>query len=63
MGKLQEYITLGRLKPLPDRMLTMRDLLNSGIITKVEDGVKLLAKVSTDFVVKIVNNNIYDDTL
>lgn len=36
---------MGRLTPKPDGMLTMRDLLNSGLISQVRDGVKLLAKV------------------
>ena len=45
LGKLQEYITLGKLVPPPDRMLTMRDLLESGVVSRVREGIKLLADV------------------
>lgn len=36
---------MGRLKPKADGFITMRDLLNCGIISQIRDGVKLLAKV------------------
>lgn len=43
--KVQEFIDMGRLTPKADGMLTMRDLLNCGLLSQVRDGVKLLAKV------------------
>jgi len=42
--KIQEFIDMGRLTPKPDGLVTMRDLLTCGIISRVRDGVKLLAK-------------------
>ena len=45
LGKLQDFIDMGRLVPKEDKMVTMRDLYESGIISNVRDGVKLLAKV------------------
>ncbi len=43
--KIQEFIDMGRLTPKADGFITMRDLLATGIISQVRDGVKLLAKV------------------
>lgn len=37
---------MGRLTPKADGLITMRDLLNCGIISQIRDGVKLLAKVT-----------------
>ena len=42
--KIQDFIDMGRLKYHPNRMLTTRDLLYAGLISKVGDGIKLLAK-------------------
>ena len=47
LGKVQEFITMGKLVPQPNQMLTMRDLLESGVITQVREGIKLLANVRT----------------
>ena len=48
LGRIQEYIDMGRL-PVPPagQMLTMRDLLASGVVNRVKQGIKLLAKVLT----------------
>jgi hypothetical protein len=46
LDQVQEFIDKGRLKPKPNSFLTIRDLLVSGIISDVKDGVKLLAKVT-----------------
>ena len=45
LEKIQEFIELGRLVPSDSQMITIRDLLTSGVISDVQDGVKLLAKV------------------
>lgn len=45
VGKIQEWIDLGRLKPNNDHFITIRDLMVCGLITNPQDGVKLLAKV------------------
>jgi len=37
---------MGRLSPKEQDFVTMRDLLHSGVISQVREGVKLLAKVS-----------------
>lgn len=41
--QVQEFIDMGRLTPKPDTFLTIRDLLNCGLISRPRDGVKLLA--------------------
>jgi hypothetical protein len=46
LNKIQQFIDMGRLKVKENEMLTMRDLLESGIISRVKEGVKILAKVS-----------------
>jgi len=43
--KVQEFIDKGRLVPRPDNFITIRDFLSSGLISRVKDGVKLLAQV------------------
>ena len=48
LDKLQEFITMGRINPNPNGFTTMRDLLLSGIIGNVRDGVKLLGKVENE---------------
>lgn len=44
LDKLQRWIDMGRLVPKENEMLTMRDFLESGLISKYKDGVKLLAR-------------------
>jgi large subunit ribosomal protein L15 len=44
LDKLQRWIDMGRLVPKENEMLTMRDFVESGLITNYKDGVKLLAK-------------------
>ena len=41
---LQEYIQMGRLKPFGDRLLSMRDLMISGVVNRPCNGIKLLGK-------------------
>jgi len=43
VGKIQEYIDMGRLQVDRTRLMTMRDLIESGIISNARAGVKLLA--------------------
>lgn len=44
LEKVQEFIDKGRLQVKPNAMLTMRDLLECGIVSQVKEGIKLLAK-------------------
>lgn len=44
---IQEHVLLGKLKPKENEMITMRDLVNSGIMTNPGDGIKILAEVTT----------------
>jgi large subunit ribosomal protein L15 len=48
LDKLQRWIDMGRIVPKENEMLTMRDFVNSGLITNYKDGVKLLAKNKGD---------------
>lgn len=43
LDKVQEFIDMGRIQPPRNFFLTMRDLVQSGLIVDVKDGVKLLA--------------------
>jgi hypothetical protein len=45
ISTIQQFIDMGRLTPQPNRMLSMRDLLECGLVSRVKEGVKLLAKV------------------
>jgi hypothetical protein len=47
LDKVQEYINMGRLVVKKDTFTTMRDLYNVGLISRIKDGIKLLAKVRT----------------
>lgn len=49
LSRLQEFLIMGRLPHKPDTFTTMRDLLESGIVSSVKDGIKLLAHGKTDF--------------
>lgn len=49
LSTVQEYIDMGRLKPKSDFFLTMRDLVECGLVNNVRDGVKLLAKGKESF--------------
>ena len=42
---IQKFIDEGRLVPSNSQMITMRDLVISGVISRVQDGVKLLSMV------------------
>jgi hypothetical protein len=46
ISKIIDFIHMKRLVPKPNTFITMRDLLVSGVITQVRDGVKILAGVS-----------------
>jgi large subunit ribosomal protein L15 len=43
LEKIQEYIDMGRLTPKPNTLLTMRDLVYSGIVNRAKEGIKVLA--------------------
>lgn len=43
---LQEYIEMGRLKPSEDRLLTIRDLVISGVVNRPGSGIKLLGRIN-----------------
>ena len=45
LGRLQQWIDAGRINT--SRVITMKDLHDSGLVTKIRFGVKLLADVST----------------
>lgn len=45
LGRLQQWIDAGRIDT--SRVITMKDLPDSGLVTKIRFGVKLLADVST----------------
>uniref|UniRef100_A0A7S2V348 Large ribosomal subunit protein uL15/eL18 domain-containing protein n=1 Tax=Fibrocapsa japonica TaxID=94617 RepID=A0A7S2V348_9STRA len=44
LGRLQLWIDMGRLIPKPDQPITLRDIKESGLISRIKHGVKLLAK-------------------
>jgi len=46
LEKIQEFVTMRRLTPKPNELLTMKDLLLSGLFTNPMDGVKILGKVN-----------------
>lgn len=52
LDKVQEYINMGRLVPKEGQFTTMRDLYNVGLVSKVKDGIKLLARVSIQVTTK-----------
>jgi large subunit ribosomal protein L15 len=41
---IQQYLDMGRLRPVKGHMITIRNLIESGIISRAKGGVKLLAK-------------------
>jgi len=49
LDSIQQWIDMGRLQPKKDTWITMRDLLASGIISNVRDGIKILARGKTQF--------------
>lgn len=44
LEKIQQFIDMGRLIPKSGEIITIRDLIECGLISSVKDGVKLLAK-------------------
>ena len=53
LDKVQTFIDMGRLKPPTNGLLTIRDLLESGLISRAKEGVKLLVKVDLEIIVKV----------
>lgn len=53
LERIQEFLAMGRLEHKPKTFTTMRDLVESGLLTSVKDGVKLLARGKTMFQVPI----------
>eukprot|EP00544_Gedaniella_sp_CCMP2646_P010613 CAMPEP_0202495386 /NCGR_PEP_ID=MMETSP1361-20130828/16234_1 /ASSEMBLY_ACC=CAM_ASM_000849 /TAXON_ID=210615 /ORGANISM="Staurosira complex sp., Strain CCMP2646" /LENGTH=241 /DNA_ID=CAMNT_0049126373 /DNA_START=82 /DNA_END=807 /DNA_ORIENTATION=+ len=47
LGTLQDYVEMGRL--LPDKEITLKDLVDAGVTHNIKHGVKLLAKGSERF--------------
>ena len=47
LDTLQQFVDMGRFVPRVGELTTMRDLLEAGVIKKVKEGVKLLARVSS----------------
>lgn len=47
VGTIQNWIDMGRLQPPTDGFLTMKDIVDAGIVngTKVKHGIKLFGKV------------------
>lgn len=50
LGTIQDYVDMGRLNVSSDRVLTLKDLVDAGVVTgNVKHGVKLLAKGAERF--------------
>ena len=47
LDKLQNFVSMGRIIPKENGMITMRDLLHCGLISQIQDGVKILSNVRT----------------
>ena len=47
LDRIQQWIDMGRLQSKKNTWITMRDLLASGIISNVKDGIKILARGKT----------------
>ena len=45
LDTIQQFIVMGRLIPKPNGFITIRDLLECGIISQLKDGVKILSNV------------------
>ena len=45
LDKLQSFVSMGRIIPKENGMITMRDLLHCGLISQIQDGVKILSNV------------------
>lgn len=47
VGTIQNWIDMGRLEPPKDGFLTMKDIVDAGIVnaTKVKHGIKLMGQV------------------
>ena len=53
LDKLQNFVSMGRIIPKENGMITMRDLLHCGLISQVQDGVKILSNVRTSLTISI----------
>ena len=49
IDKIQQFIDMGRLQPSSTSMITMRDLIATGLVSQLRDGVKLLANGKDEF--------------
>ncbi len=57
LDTLQEFVDKGKLTPKSNGLITIRDLVNAGVLTNPRDGVTLLAKVcSLKSALKIENS-------
>ena len=63
VDKIQEFIDMGKLIPKSNEMITMRDLLASGVISKVREGIKLLGKVRSLVFSPCMYHECYTDNL
>ena len=53
LDRIQQWIDMGRLIPKSTTWITMRDLLASGIVSNVKDGIKILARGKNNLKVPI----------
>lgn len=49
LDQIQEFVDKGKLTPKANGLITIRDLVNAGILTNPRDGVTLLAKVNLHY--------------
>lgn len=45
VGAIQEFVTMGKLVPKSDTLVTMKDLQDAGVVSKLANGIKLLGTV------------------
>jgi hypothetical protein len=45
VGTIQEFVTMGKLVPKANALITMKDLQDAGVVGKLATGVKLLGTV------------------
>ena len=53
LDAVQDFVNMGRLSPKENGMITMRDLVTCGLISQIQDGVKILSKGGSNFSTKI----------
>jgi hypothetical protein len=57
VGRVQEFIDMGRLRPSGTALITMKDLLDAGVVSSIKQGVKLLGRVGFCLLVHCVQCN------